>query len=94
MSYEDKLQEYRRLSDAYFQVDDYRAFCDEQLGHLDELVVDYVESPEFGSLLVETVVSTFPPHEHEQFIAHFRGLLSAWAADQHAAQAPAPSSRR
>jgi hypothetical protein len=85
MSYEEKLREYRRLSDAYFQVDEYRSFCEEQLGHLDEIVVEYVESPEFDSLLVQTVTGLFPPHEHEQFVAHFRGLLSAWAADQHAA---------
>jgi len=26
-------------------------------------------------------VSTFPPHEHEQFVAHYRGLLDAWARD-------------
>ena len=85
LSYEDKLREYRRLSDAYFQVDEYRAFCGEQLGHLDELVVEYVESPDFDELLVQTVVATFPPHEHEHFIAHYRGLLGAWAADQHSA---------
>ena len=85
--YEDKLREYRKLSDAYFQVDEYRTFCGEQLPHLDELVVEYVESPEFDSLLVQTVVATFPPHEHEHFIAHFRGLLGAWAADQRAAAA-------
>jgi hypothetical protein len=88
LSYEDKLREYRRLSDAYFQVDDYRAFCDEELRHLDELVVEYVESPEFDSLLVQTVTTTFPAHEHEQFVAHFRGLLGAWAADQHSAATP------
>jgi hypothetical protein len=37
---------------------------------------------------VSTVKSTFPEHEHEHFVAHFRGLLAAWAEDQHAA-APA-----
>jgi hypothetical protein len=84
VSYEDKLREYRRLSDAYFQVDDYRSFCEEQLAHLDEIVVEYVESPEFDSLLVQTVTALFPPHEHEHFIAHFRGLLGAWASDQRA----------
>ena len=85
VSYEDKLREYRRLSDAYFQVDDYRSFCEEQLAHLDEIVVEYVESPEFDSLLVQTVTGLFPSHEHEQFIAHYRGLLRAWASDQAAA---------
>ena len=31
--------------------------------------------------------STFPEHEHEQFVAHYRGLLAAWAQDQRAAAA-------
>jgi hypothetical protein len=33
------------------------------------------------------VRNTFPAHEHEQFIAHFRGLLAAWAHDQRATAA-------
>ena len=32
-------------------------------------------------MLVHTVESTFPAHEHERFVAHYRGLLGAWAAD-------------
>jgi hypothetical protein len=86
LTYEEKLGEYRRLADEYFQVEEYEEFCAESLAGLDELAFEYVEGPDFDRLLVETVVSTFPPHEHEQFIAHFRGLLAAWARDQRAAQ--------
>ena len=32
-------------------------------------------------LLVETVRSTFPAHEHDKFVAHYRGLLGAWVSD-------------
>jgi hypothetical protein len=81
LTYEDKLAEYRRLSDAYFQVDEYREFCSQQLGHLDEAAHDWFTSGAFDDLLVQTVVSTFPPHEHEHFVAHYRGLLDAWARD-------------
>jgi hypothetical protein len=84
-SYEEKLAEYRRLTDEYFEVDAYHEFCAEHLGELDETLVEYVESPEFDRLLVETVRRAFPPYEHEKFVAHYRGLLGAWAADQHAA---------
>jgi hypothetical protein len=84
LSYEDKLREYRRLADDYFQADAYAEFCARHLGHLDELVVDYVESREFDDLLVETVTATFPAHEHEQMVARHRGLLGAWARDQRA----------
>ena len=82
LSYEDKLLEYRRLADEYFQVELYEEFCAECLPHLDELVVDYVEGADFDRLLVETVRSTFPAHEQEHFVSHYRGLLAAWARDQ------------
>jgi hypothetical protein len=82
LSYEDMLREYRRLADAYFELDAYEDFCARHLSHVDEIVLEYVESPAFDDLLVRTVTSTFPAHEHEHFVAHYRGLLSAWAADQ------------
>ena len=34
------------------------------------------------ALLVETVRKTYPPHEHEKFLAHFHGLLGMWIKDQ------------
>jgi hypothetical protein len=81
-SYADKLDAYRELADRYFEVGAYEEFCDLHLGYLDEAMSDYVDSPEFDALLVETVTRAFPPREHEQFVAHYRGLLGAWVADQ------------
>ena len=60
LSYEDKLREYRRLSDDYFEADRYREFCDTHLGHVDELVLDWVASADFDRLLVETVARDLP----------------------------------
>jgi hypothetical protein len=85
LDYNDRLREYRRLADEYFETDRYEEFCAQALPNLDELLVDYVESDDFDRLLVDTVRSTFPPHEHEHFVAHYRGLLAAWAADQRVA---------
>jgi hypothetical protein len=82
LSYGEKLGAYRQLADAYFEVDRYADFCASRLGHLDEVVLDWVRGPDFDRLLVDTVRSTFPPHEHDQFVAHFRGLLAAWAHDE------------
>ena len=39
-------------------------------------------SEEFDRLLRDTVAATYPPHEHDEFLAHFRGLLGLWADDQ------------
>jgi hypothetical protein len=82
LSYEEKLREYRRMADEYFQVEEYQQFCAESLGHLDELVLDWVRSADFDRLLVDTVRSTFPPHEQDHFIGHYRGLLGAWVHDE------------
>jgi len=46
---------------------------------LDEIAHEWFTSREFDDVLVQTVTSTFPAHEHEQFVAHYRGLLGSWA---------------
>jgi hypothetical protein len=88
LGYADKLDRYAALADEYFQTPEYEEFCATCLPHVDELTVDYAESREFDSLLVETVTGVFPGHEHERMVAHFRGLLAAWARDQRAAATP------
>jgi hypothetical protein len=90
LTYDDKLARYRRMVDEYFQVEAYQEFCDRHLAHFDETAHEWFTSGEFDDLLVQEVVSTFPPHEHEQFVAHYRGLLGAWADDA-AAQGSARS---
>jgi hypothetical protein len=86
-SYKDKLREYRRLADDYFQVDEYEEFCATALAGFDAAVLAYFESPEFDALLVDTVRSVFPAHEHEEMIERHRGLVGAWTRDQNAAHA-------
>jgi hypothetical protein len=87
LTYTEKLAAYRVIADRQLEVDRYREFCERHLSHIDELSVAWVESPEFDRIIVDTVCGTFPAHEHEQFIAHFRGLLAAWAHDQRVAAA-------
>jgi hypothetical protein len=84
LSYGEKLEKYRELADDYFQVDAYDEFCAKNLAHLDDLAHTWFTSGAFDDLLVETVRATFPVHELEHFIAHYRGLLAAWARDDSA----------
>ena len=85
LSYVDKLAAYRRLADEYFEADRYAEFCARHLRQVDEMVYDWVRSPEFDALLVDTVRATYPEHEHERFLAHFRGLVDLWINDRPAA---------
>ncbi|MEV8503465.1 hypothetical protein AB0368_01395 [Actinoplanes sp. NPDC051475] len=81
LSYQEKLGLYRKLADDYFEIDRYEEFCEKHLTHLDEMVHEWVGSPEFRSLLTETVRAMYPPHEHERFLGHFGGLIDAWLRD-------------
>ncbi len=85
LGYSEKLAAYRELADSHFQVDAYEQFCSEHLSNVDEAMVDYIESDAFDRLLIDTVKAAFPPAEHDAFIAHYRGMLAAWAKDQRAA---------
>ncbi len=82
LSYEEKLEHYAGLADQHFQSAQYHEFLEKHLPEIDDVMVEYVASDEFDRLLVETVRSTFPPHEHDKFIAHYQGLLSLWVSDQ------------
>jgi hypothetical protein len=82
LTYQDKLAAYRRLADDYFEVERYQDFCDSRLPHVPELVLDWIASADFDRLLVNTVRSTYPAHEHERFIAHFRGLVGQWVRER------------
>jgi hypothetical protein len=85
LSYEQKLREYRRLADEYFQVEAYEDFCATALPSIRELVVGYFGSPEFDDLLVDVVRSVFPGHEEDSMVARHRGLVGVWLRDQEAA---------
>jgi hypothetical protein len=89
LDYGDKLAAYRQLADDYFEVERYHDFCARHLPDLDEIVLDWVAGPDFDRLLVDTVRATYPPHEHEQFAAHLRGLLGQWVRDEDARLRPA-----
>jgi hypothetical protein len=82
LTYEQKLEEYRRLADEYFQVEAYEDFCAAALPSMHELVADYFGGAEFDSLLVDIVRSVFPEQEEEQMVARHRGLVGAWVRDQ------------
>ncbi|MGH2818767.1 MAG: hypothetical protein ACRDJS_09970, partial [Actinomycetota bacterium] len=82
LSYAEKLEQYGRLADEHFEADRYYEFCEKHLSHIDDAMTEYIASDEFDRLMVETVTSTFPASEQDRFVAHYRGLLGAWVADQ------------
>jgi len=82
LTYDEKMERYRRLADDYFETERYWAWCAEHLPHLEDQVLDWVASPEFDVLLVETVQATYPKAEQNRFVGHFRGLVSQWVSER------------
>ncbi|NLG23252.1 MAG: hypothetical protein GX555_17665 [Actinomycetales bacterium] len=82
LDYQAKMEGYRRLADEHFDTERYWEFCHEHLAHLPEAVLEWVDSDAFDKILLDTVRSTYPAHEHEKFLAHFRGLVGLWVKDQ------------
>jgi hypothetical protein len=80
-TYDEKLDAYLALADDYLESEKYWDWCSSHLPHLEEQVHEWVSSDEFDKLLRDTVAATYPPHEHEQFHAHFRGLIDLWVTD-------------
>jgi hypothetical protein len=78
----EKLASYRALAADYFETDRFAEFCQRHLAHADECMVTYIQSAEFDDLLVRTIRTAFPTHEHDKLVAHYRGLLAAWANEQ------------
>ena len=81
-TYEEKLAAYGELADAHLETDRFAEFRAQHLAHLDQVMWETAQTPEFDAILVQTVRTFFPEHEHDQFIAHFRGLLRHWVESE------------
>jgi len=85
LGYEEKLARYDELAAAYFQTEEFEEFLAMVLPNLEELTVEYVESPEFGDLLVRSIRLEVEPERQEEMIERCRSLVAEWAADERAA---------
>jgi hypothetical protein len=84
LSYEEKLERYSALADAYFQAAEFDAFCAEALPQLDEVLLEYVESSELDDVVVSSMRAEVEPERQEEMIERSRASLAAWAADARA----------
>jgi hypothetical protein len=82
LDYPAKLAAYQQLADQHFETDRYREFCASALPHVDEMVLEWVDSDDFRKLLTSTIQQTYPPHEWEKFEGHFGGLTRMWVKDE------------
>jgi hypothetical protein len=80
-SYDEKLDAYEKLADAYFDTEAFEEFRAEHQERVDEVFAEYAASAEFDDMMRRVIRGTFPEHEHEMFFSHFRGILNQWLHD-------------
>ena len=93
LDYGAKLARYQELVDDHFDKARYLDFCAEALPDIDDLVLEWVASPDFDRMLAGTIKATYPEHEQDRFTAHFRGLIDLWLTDERGRTPVAVASR-
>jgi len=84
LDYKAKLTAYQGLADDYFETERYKEWCESSMGHVDEMVLDWIDSDDFRKMLTSTIQQTYPTHEWEKFEGHFGGLMDLWLKDESA----------
>ncbi|MBI5060674.1 hypothetical protein HZB60_12945 [candidate division KSB1 bacterium] len=79
IAFSEKVKQYNQLERDYFETDKFEEFCAKHLAHVDEAALEYFTGPEWDAVLVERIRRSFPAHEHDEFTAHYRGILEYWA---------------
>ncbi len=77
-TFEENLERYDAIAREHFDTDRFEAFCEEHLSHLDEVALEFFSTDRFREIVRAKVTSLYPPHEIEQFTAHFFGLVQFW----------------
>lgn len=79
LSYEEKLLEYEKIADEYFDTKNFEAFCKEHLADIDEKAFEFFSGEKFYDILTEAVKRYFKvEHEIPEKLAHYRGLIRFW----------------
>lgn len=88
-TFDQKLKQYFKLTQEYFDTDRFETFCDKHLSHVEEVAHEYFGSKAFDDLLIRSIAETFPPNERDHFAGRYRLAFLEWS--QHHTPAAARS---
>lgn len=78
LSYDEKLEAYGKLADAYYETDKFNEWCAKNLGHLEEVTWEFFGSEMAKDAVRQKVTALFPAHEIEQFTEYFWEKIQDW----------------
>lgn len=73
---EEKYKEIATLSEKYFTIDTFKAFCDENFKNLEEKIVQFYDEGHFQPIIEQAIyISSFPKNEHEKFVKEYSDMM-------------------
>jgi hypothetical protein len=93
LPFEDRLKEYAKIAHQRFETERFQAFCDQHLGHLDEVAWEFFGSARCKEIFRAKVAALYPAHEIDKFTDHFFGLVQFWRRTEEDRMAAAKTQR-
>ncbi len=81
-SYREKVRAYADIAHSRFETDRFLEFCEDHLGHLDEVAWEFFGSEAAKDAVREKVGALFPAHEIEEFTELFWRRIQRWRDEQ------------
>ena len=79
-TYEEKLDRYAALADTLLAKNEFEAFCQKHLGHLDAVADEFFGTADAKDAVRQKTAALFPAHEVEKFTELFWQRIQAWRA--------------
>ena len=76
--FEEKLAEYAKIAEAYFEADRFEEFCAEHLAHLDEVAHEFFGKEIVLDAIRQKVEALYPEHELDMFTELFWNRIQEW----------------
>jgi hypothetical protein len=76
--FDDKLEAYAKLAMKRFDAERFYEFCEQHLGHLDEVAKDFFGNDVVNDAIRRKVEALYPAHEIDQFTELFWNRIQDW----------------
>jgi hypothetical protein len=88
MTLKERIDALLPMVHEHFQTEEFQAFCDTHLGHLDEITHEWFGTDDAREAVRRKVAALFPPHEVDEFTGIFYERIQRWRADDAAGVRP------
>ncbi len=76
--FEEKLVDYAKIAEDYFEADKFEEFCARHLAHLDEVAYEFFGKDIVLDAIRQKVAALYPEHELDEFTELFWNRIQEW----------------